>query len=504
MTKLKLLLFSILMLLQLNNAYAETLRSYAENLTFIYDGHNSMFIEGDEQFAQIKYENGIESLSFSLNFSNINEMKDAYWIYPIPASLNDIKCDVNAGAPFLAKCRIDASKYAKYLLVDHFKWTSLSQIYPLAVFDFRFLNFEATIKELYSKINKLENNLAQMTHYSCYGRRDITNLMFFDHDFRLISNEFGLKHDLVSFKKSNDLIDYMKSKNIFLSDQSVKLFDDYINKNYAFVVLWFKDPVEFKFEKNKRTRNVNVLEVNIDFKTPKIFVPLKILSLNGNSNLPVKILVKDYVTPELYPNLICDTYKGKKTQQISYFLDHDYKSKYYTYEEFYQIIPNIYIYSIDNIYNCDYSLIPKYTLINVDVPAKKYTDDLWISSSTPVVLMFNNFIINNNKYVFLIYFVLLSCISSLLAGELCYKKFKPSKRSFFILGIYNMFTLIGILIVSYILKINKRYLNIRYLTPDSSDKPVGILVFILAFTAIFIEINVLFFTFLIYSLRIFP
>ena len=140
----------------------------------------------------------------------------------------------------------------------------------------------------------------------------------------------------------------------------------------------------------------------------------------------------------------------------------------------------------------------KQTQIFIDVPSNNFKHDLWIGD-LPANVNLRFFMLNNNLLFFIIIIVLISTLSSLISAIICYRKFKPSKLFFFLLGLSNLLTLLGFIFFSFIFKVNKRFLKFEQQSIESqSSIPHGILIYSITFSAIFHLISLIIFSALYY------
>jgi len=444
-------------------------------------------LDEEDQYAQIEYNNGIENLSLSVNLANVKNVDKAVWIFPVPAKPEKIKIDISSGVAFGNNSSLTMKKFSKFLFIDHLMWICASQIYPILAFKIKTPFFDEELDKLVQEIKRLE-----------YRKKMRLSDKSEKYKIYKAISKYGINSELVSLENIRGLSEYLDSKKLKLPENFMKMTAEYIGKDYSFVMAWFDEFESFKFQKNKIIGTANLLEININFETSKIFFPLRLTSLYGNVNIPVNILVNSHVTPELYPEIVNDSYKGKKVSQVEHYIDSNIQHADFLYDSYSNIFPALYRYAYDILSNNLSSNSKKYTQIFIDVPAKNYIKDLWMSPYPPYNLMFVSLILNYNFFFFLLYFILISCLSSFIAGKVCYYKFNPSSILFFKLGIFNLFTIIGYILMAFFLKINKKYIELPVALGENSDmiKPPGIMFFSLTFSAFFLGLNVLFFLFM--------
>jgi len=301
----------------------------ADGVSFFFDGGVGQLINEAGQDAQIKYQDGYETLALSVNLVGVNDINKAVWIFPIPASPEDTKLDINEGILGEALYPEDTKPIYKSLLVKHFKLLTASQLYTIL-----FLNIESIANK--DKLIELHNKIKEMYR----SRKQV--LADNKEQINIIQsiNRYGLTSELISANNADTLADYLISKNLILPREFIKISNEYVKKNYLFVVSWFSDSEQFKIRRKQTTGTKNIIEICVNFKTSKIFFPLKMTSIYGSSKIPISILVYDHVYPELYPEIVTNTFKGHATDQVKYLIDDKnfYTNHLRTYVEYIQTV----------------------------------------------------------------------------------------------------------------------------------------------------------------------
>lgn len=434
-----------------------------------------ILLNAEMQYAQIEY------LSLAAEFSNMIKVEKAVWIFPVPAKPEKIKIDISSEVTLVDNSCLTVKKKSKIFLIDHFIWMCASQIYPLLVFDINAYLFDDELYRHADERKELERQKIEARPYIGVG-----------YTIHKATSKYNLNTELVSLENLHGLTEYLEFRKLKLPYDIMKMTSEYTDKGYSFVVSWYTEPTAFNFYTKNIFGSNNMLDVKINFETSKIFFPLKLTSIYGNNKIPVNITVNGLVTPYLYPEIIIDSFKGKKVSQVEYYIDSTAKRTDFFYGGYLKIVPSIYQNAYDALMNSSAKSANKYTRILIDAPAKNYIDDLWMSPLPPYRLMFLDFMLDYNFFSFLMYFVLISCISSLLAGKICYKSYNPSLFKFFMHGFFNLFTLLGFILMSYIIRSNRNYIDNPLPAVDSSNtsRPAGVLLFSLTFSAFFLSLNV--------------
>ena len=371
----------------------------------------------DQQLCAINYENGFENMLLAVKVSNLHGKK-AVWIFPIPAKPDKIVIDIIKGFPELLG--YDVKEKAN---------DTISNVFGAMIFSRLPCTWYAYMKAILwrSRIKSIKSRIEE-------------GITIHEH-----IEKMGLTTELITAKDENAFRNYLTNKNLDLPPDLKSILDGYIGKEYSFVISWISDIEKFKqgtykenikfgtFKQEKFGETVNIIGVSIVFPTDDIYFPLKPTSVYGNQKIPILIYVMNHVTPILYPEI-------ERATQVNYFV-----------EQYYHVPGELLSFfnekrGIGNL---------KYTKIKITAPSKYLTKDLWIKNSAPINIILADFI---NKYVWLwgiIFFILSSCLASMLAGIVVFRKDRPSKKKFALFGLWNFLTLIGFAIASIFLKTKK-------------------------------------------------
>lgn len=370
-----------------------------------------------QQLVAINYENGLQKMILTIQTDKLRSDKSV-WIFPVPAKPNDIVIDVVTQFPrFYGK---EVTQEAKNNLEGIFKLSSLSQIYP-----FFFFFIGGTFGAMESK------GLAEtMTGVRLEKGETVT---VYEH----IEKE-GITTELLGAETGLDLYVYLKRKGLEVPMQSLDFLRDYTHRDYTFVVSWISNLEQVQTKKQQEMYypyyGGRVLGVEIMFPTDKIYFPLVPTSIYGSEKVPVKIYVLDFVKPELYKELEGFTkvgyYKGSSERY------------YYTSES-----------GLESFYGDQ--TVTKYTVIDIiNAPSKYLKEDLWIVEGSPGKVKYANFInalFGNELISILIWLVLISMLTGLIAGKIIFKEGKK----FALVGLANCFSIIGLIIATIFIKVER-------------------------------------------------
>jgi hypothetical protein len=367
----------------------------------------------DRQLAAINYENGRENLILSVDVANLSGQK-AVWIFPVPAGPEETRIDIIKGFPRLmgydVKQRVDTT------LSSGFTFMTFSQVYTTP-----FL-----LLMLFGGGMQSIGGLGGMEDIEVYQHIE----------------KMGLTTELVTAKDGNALDSYLNGKGVTLPSSSKAILDEYVGKDYSFVVSWISDVGLFKNQTQTRGmyppwygKVFNTLGVYISFPTDKMYFPLKPTSIYGNSRIPIIVYVIGHVTPEIYPGI-------SPYSQVNYFASY---SRFSTtdFQDFFNYAGEMQDF--------------KYTKIKIEAPSSLLRQDLWIEDKTPPDLAVADYVNNYFWMAAIFLFILISCMSSLIAGMVVFGKANISKIKFALFGLANFATLVGLTFLAHALKIDRNF-----------------------------------------------
>ncbi|RLC45659.1 MAG: hypothetical protein DRI23_13245 [Candidatus Cloacimonadota bacterium] len=408
-------------------------------------------IEENGQVAVINYQNGMEKLIISVNFNSVNAEKAA-WIFPVPSNPNDVAIDILKDFPRLYGYNIvEKTKSDIDRLIDT---TTLTQIYP---FLFR--------QRTYPVIREFLAGKMSIESTTDVDREEVT---VYEH----IEKE-GFTTEVVTASSGDALYNYLKEHGLNVKTQSIPVLDDYIGKDYTFVITWLT-PIEKQriyCEESRphicyeiynpvcgsdgKTYSNNCIACSnekvewytegacnfyrygrqpgifITFPTKEIYYPMIPTSIYGSKTIPVTLYVLGHVTPKLNNEIKAYTKIGYYYQR---YLDT------YEFKSFYGNLEN-------NI---------KYTKIEIEAPSKYYTKDICFKQQAPSNIIYANslcsFISNHSIIALITLILLISFLAGGISGIFIFRNFKD----FAILGLANIFSIIGLIIAIMTVKTSRR------------------------------------------------
>lgn len=217
------------------------------------------------QIAAINYEDGKEKLVIAVKIDQIKD-DEVVWIVPVPAKPEDVKINILKDFPRFAGSDVNLIAQED---VNHF-----SQITRMLVF----LNQVWTLPLFYTEG---VSTFSQIT----LGGVEV---------YAEVEKE-GILTQVVTAETSEGLYTYMRNKGVSVSETSIPVLDNYIGKNYSFVVSWLTG--------TGKSGNYNVPAIFVEFPADKIFYPLKPTSIYGARGVPVVIYIVGFVKPEFYDDI---------------------------------------------------------------------------------------------------------------------------------------------------------------------------------------------------------
>ncbi len=438
----------------------------ADGCILQYDPVLANWVPGREtqQTAYIYYHNGTESMNLVVNTDLLNT--SAVWIFPIPASPNKIIFNVSSAVPTLFGSEIGYDGINNYFS-DLPLIALISQVYAIPIVVYI--------------LNEPKVSYSQSS-----------NVMINRH-----VEKMGLTTELITANDESSFYNYLADKNLSLPLNSKEILNYYIGKNYSFVVSWISNATQFSKDANRRKvlhLNMSMLNsrhfhgayvysmsIQVLFPTDKIYFPLKLTSIYSDEEIPIEIYVIGWVNPDIYPSI-------KNATQVDFSYGWCEFGYHHNSSFFFDKNPGE---MVDNL---------TYTLIRINTPSKYLTQDLWIKNSQPFRLKFELFIIklivNFLLLWHIILFIIFSCLSSLFAGLIAFRRYKPNKVKLALFGLWNLLTLIGVIIATLFLKPENLNQEFNFREDKTRRWDSRKTSFVILFTLLFIGLNFAFMFFI--------
>jgi hypothetical protein len=363
-----------------------------------------------DQFCIINYDDGIEKMivQIQLDGSEVRSSEKIAWLFPIPALPESVSL-----RHFQIIPRFDGYSLGSAILekvADSNSWsyafgTQLYTVPALAVY-YATLGFGSS---------SIEDSVESFA----------------------VLNQYGVTTEVLAVDSSEALGVYLTSKELALPEEAELAIEDYLDGDYSFVLSWVSSVSSFLTQAFKIPgTDAYSLGIGVEFPCDGIFFPLEMTSAYGTLEIPITVQVLDHVTPDEYPSggnldFSCK-YRVQETFRPTEFIERYLEEFDYFFAE--QIAANDgsrYLKSID------------YTVVSFDGPAGELTEDLWLSDSRPLSVSTLHFVGDNPWLVTLAVLILVSCISSLIACVILFGWNARLTRTFILLGVANIFSIIG-------------------------------------------------------------
>ncbi|HEX9059165.1 MAG TPA: hypothetical protein VF941_03205, partial [Clostridia bacterium] len=374
---------------------------YGDGMAFAGDRGKSRLWNEEYQFCSISYKDGYQNMILLIKPDETN-VKNGVWLFPVPARPEDVKLNVVKRFPELSGVSIQET--CNIHLSEAFYYMRLSQLYPFMC-----------------------NFILPATTCPYKG----------EYEFEKIGsiNKMGVSTEVISAQNIADLSNGLERKGIKIDSLYISKLESYLGKNYSFVVTWINNENMFSNKKSRvrddYIRHIidDLIGVNIVFPSKKIFYPLKSASVYGDRRIPAVIYIEGFVTPNIFKDISSFT-------KVSYVTDETDENN------------NYFGSSTTNKIN--------YTKIKINSSSKFFTDDLWIEENVPANVRIYDFINNSIGLIdFIILFLIISCVSGYISGLISFKKCSISKHKLILLGLCNIFSILGVITAVYKLKISE-------------------------------------------------
>ncbi|TET90138.1 MAG: DUF2330 domain-containing protein [Methanomassiliicoccales archaeon] len=311
----------------------------------VFSKHGELiYLAEDSQSAIIDYCEGTQRMLISVEFE-WQDLDDVAWIFPIPSDPDRMETDILDGAPEFYGT--DVVEEARSSLLESFYTFQIayasSALLPLPLtmlISKAFLSWSSRGSSSPGALG-LEGGGAGGTTVTVHSHME----------------KYGLVVEVISATEGQGIYDYLTGEGLDVSEGAVPQLDEYVEKEYSFVVTWIEESTE-------STRELGVM---VEFPTEAMFYPLMLTSIYGDEVIPMKILVTKHVIPELYPEIEPYTdvrYFGRGRVRLDYEREYE--------PETWQFVNNI-----EDNWN------RTFTLIEISAPSKNLKDDLWMKSGAP-------------------------------------------------------------------------------------------------------------------------
>jgi hypothetical protein len=424
--------------------------AFADGGIVRFDPYSDRWDYADEtnQQAFINYENGTEKMILSVGTGNLGEGK-IMWIFPVPAEPDRVAVDVVKKLPLLQGEEI--SEKARMNLDDSKAWLQATQIYPIP---FAFLGRKMLGASSMPQSTGHSNSLGASSKDSI--RPDV---VVYEH----LEKE-GITSEIVTARTAQGFNEYFSGKGLKIDSSSIPVLQNYIGKNYSFVVSWIGAqsslsapamqkpevpyPPGYGYDYGSRNSNIKQKGVFVSFPTDKIFFPLMPTSVYGSKVVPAEVRVVGHVTPEIFSDIKSFT-----------------KTEYY-WDEGISLDRDLKVF-----YNGPVTDV-KYTKIEINAPSKFFTEDLWAGNSAPAKTYYQLFFAKQIWFTILVLLAICSVLAGIAAGWLLFREWRNREgvKKFSLISFANFATILGIIAATLSAKTVKDTENVDSLIQSMKEK----------------------------------
>ena len=373
-----------------------------------YSGRWDYSNESNQQ-AFINYDNGLQKMIISVGFEGENS-KSVVWLFPVPSDPNKVAIDIVKNLPQLNGEEI--SRKAKSNLDDTMKFLQMTQLYTIPFV-------------LSPKIWRITNDINFSGAIPQALKENIKHdVVVYEH-----LDKEGISSEIITAKTANGLYNYLKSKGLKIEKGSIPVLDNYIGKEYSFVVSWISS-------------SENIISTQrgifVTFPTKNIYFPMLPTSVYGSKIIPATIRVIGHVSPKVFQDI-------KNYTKIEYYINGWIGRSTPGYLSF----TDDYLKSLKNFYDIDYKQNQdiNYTKIEINAPSKFLTEDLWINNQVPIKTYYLTYIAKHSRAITKVLLILSSIIAGILAGLIVFRDLRKNPIKLGLIGLLNYFTILGLLII---------------------------------------------------------
>jgi hypothetical protein len=368
------------------------------------------YVEEDSQFGVIDHADGIQSLFISVSFAWQESSKTA-WIFPVPSDPNRVEASIVDGDVSFAGTDIVES--ARDEVVEAAQEFTAGYCLSFA------LPWFMSMMTASSSVG-----------WGTVGYPDVrdrtlgTGVTVYSH----VEME-GLIVEVIAAKEGEGIYHYLAGNGLHMSEGAVPQLDEYVQDEFSFVVTWIE-------ETGTTLREPGVI---VRFPTDEMYYPLKLTSVYGDHEVPMKVIVTGHVSPKVYWDILPHTevsyYEGSVSGGASYG-ERDSPAGQEM-ESFVDAIRDRW----DG----------EFTVIELSAPSKAFTEDLWISSDVPPKVPYAvaaEILFGSAEIVtFFLIFLVLSPFIGIAVGA---KVFGPGKEYISAaMGLSNLVGILGLLVFAF-------------------------------------------------------
>ena len=394
----------------------------ADGMIFIEDYDMWNLRPEQNQLAAIHYENGVENLLISVTPGEAASGTRAVWLFPVPAKPESVQIDVLKGYPSFSGHDI-GNTYDSAV-----GGAALAQMayatFPVSIV----CGGAAAILPLYAfgmagsiQKSSLSDGIAGIDIHERIERMGVTT-------------------EVVTATDAKALETYLATLGMGSVSGNGQYLADYTGKDYSFVISYISNMDRYREASGTGTPSPystygspysgygadNIIGVFVRFPADRIYYPLRPTAVYGSREVPVLLYVTGFVNPALYDSI-------GSGSEVTYFTDDHFTTNS----------------DLAPFFNGKTRMDPlKYTKIRIDVPAERFTGDLWMEATPPAAVAWKEFFLQYEIFISVLVYILFSAVSSLAAGYYAFRKKTVGAKTLLFHGLWNCATFIGLAIAT--------------------------------------------------------
>lgn len=384
-------------------------------------------ISEEEQFCIINYHDGVEKMivQIQLNRDEVLYSSKIAWLFPVPSAPEDVSLRHLQTVP-----RLDGDPLGSVVLDEVVDDPSWYYAYATQLYTIPFVGL------MY---------LANTGFGSSSGAVDEGVQSF------AVLDQYGVTTEVLAVDSAEALGEHLRAKDITLPESTGPAVEEYLGGDYSFVLSWVSNVTDFLSEAVVLPGTFGYsIGVGVEFPCEEMFFPLRMTSAYGSMRIPITVQVLDFVTPDRFPSSdTLDCTCGYRVQD-TYSPLYPYLAPQYPYwmisklnlttaqEDFrYFFAEQISEQDTERLRSVDY------TVMRIEGPAEDLSEDLWFDDSPPLSISAVGYLCDNPWPLVVAVLAAISCTSSLIACSIVFGWDRRLSRTYVLLGVFNLLTLIG-------------------------------------------------------------
>lgn len=238
----------------------------------------------------------------------------------------------------------------------------------------------------------------------------------------------GLISEVLSAQTIDGLQDYLRFRGAPLEPNSLDVFDTYLGGEFSFIASWVP------------TSDVAVNKIQhaivASFPSEDLYYPVIPMSAQGDQDVTVTLNIVGHVTPRI-PRVL------KEYTDVEYGVNGRMSviddSSFFSQE-------STSVFDIQNISE------GKVTRVRIAAPSHAFTEDIVLETRSPAGVSIANTILRFPFVYGILVFLIVSMVASRIAARIMLKEFGISPLKQYLLGLTNVFSIIGVIIAAIFLK----------------------------------------------------